>query len=164
MVYRKIIILCRQSISTCNDLWIFSCDIPSHENLLLLSVHIKFMTEKHCRIQIIVRRTANFCSSLQFLKLSYIPIRKLQVGKAFSKEQFLNGVVLSFTRDFPHLFSLTKANGSRILIQAESQINTAWMKPVSAGFGCRHKGVLETYIWSSPEDYTNEVWVNPLCC
>lgn len=164
MVYRKIIILCRQSISTCNDLWIVSCDIPSHENFLLLSVHIKFMTEKHCRIQIIVRRTANFCSSLQFLKLSYIPIRKLQVGKAFSKEQFLNGVVLSFTRDFPHFFSLTKANGSRILIQAESQINTAWMKPVSAGFGCRHKGVLETYIWSSPEDYTNEVWVNPLCC
>ena len=64
------------------------------------------MTEKHCRIQIIVRRTANFCSSLQFLKLSYIPIRKLQVGKAFSKEQFLNGVVLSFTRDFPHFFFL----------------------------------------------------------
>ena len=104
MVYRKIIILCRQSISTCNDLWIVSCDIPSHENFLLLSVHIKFMIEKHCRIQIIVRRTANLCSSLQFLKLSYIPIRKLQVGKAFSKEQFLNGVVLSFTRDFPHFF------------------------------------------------------------
>ena len=165
MVYRKIIILCRQSISTCNDLWIVSCDIPWHENFLLLSVHIKFMTEKHCRIQIIVRRTANFCSSLQFLKLSYIPIKKIT-----SRESFFKGTISQWRSSFvysrlsPFFFSLTKANGSRILIQAESQINTAWMKPVSAGFGCRHKGVLETYIWSSPEDYTNEVWVNPLCC